>query len=322
MKVQTINNQNKLNYNQKQPNFKALTGIKFSERLQYNYIVKNELLKMFDHQPIKDIFTKYDGSVKFVDNVLETDYKIAKEIYENFSSPTDIGQNYVINCELNLKKRISELISQLKDFAKKEQVNIDVELNVYENTRAGLSFNLVGGNFFVIDEYNKCDNIEELNSFIEERKKMLESRDSYKQDSDKHDLARIEYMRDIYQKNPDEMKNRYLFAAYNFVDSVKQLDSKKIEELIPEVIKSEAKAKKDLNRILQEAVLKKNTEDKLKELLGENYIDPKKQLESDLPKKAEVKIDKDLEALQEITTKNANKRIKTPKLKSKKTEEK
>ena len=53
------------NYNQKQPNFKALKSIKFSDELEVNTRAKNELLKIFEHQPIKDLFTKFDAEVNF-----------------------------------------------------------------------------------------------------------------------------------------------------------------------------------------------------------------------------------------------------------------
>lgn len=297
MKVQAINN----NKQQNKPNFQALKAIKFGESLQFNDKAKIELLKMFDYQPIKDVFTKYDGNVKFTPLITKKDIHSAKGMFGEFASEADIGILYSIVCELNLKNNISKLILKFKDFAQKEQVNIDSELESYVQNREGEVFKFAKGNFFVIDEYKECENIQELDKAIEKNNQPIANEEDF------FDIGPLKYnqeclknMRDIYQKNPDEMKNQFLFAAYDFIDHVKQLDSNNIEELIPEVVKSDVKVKKDLNKILQEAVRKKNVEDKLKELLGENYIPHREQSKIDVCKKHGVKITKPIYKAQEV----------------------
>ena len=99
MKVQAINNRDKLSYQQKQTNFKALKGISFiGPEIQFNHRAQNELLKIFDHKPVKDIFTKFDGNVEFkaktIDIVKQSHY--VEKYYEN--NPII----YKIECSLNL----------------------------------------------------------------------------------------------------------------------------------------------------------------------------------------------------------------------------
>ena len=55
---------------QSRPNFKALKSIKFEgEALQNCARAQKELLTIFDHPKLKNLFKKYDGQVLFIDKV-------------------------------------------------------------------------------------------------------------------------------------------------------------------------------------------------------------------------------------------------------------
>lgn len=310
------------NYNQKQCNFKALKGIKFiGYELEANYRAQNELLKIFDKKPVKDIFTKLDASIEFEAKKLEFTKEIARKLNGAFTCSSDIGISYNIVSKLNLKNNISELISQFKEMAKKEQVDIDADLNLYEKSLTEKRVDFLKGQFFLIDDYKKCESIGELDEKLEKLNNQIKENESVG-DIDLgvtvFNKTCLERLKTIYQKNPEEMNNKYLFAAYDFVE---QLDSINMEKYTTVVTNLFEKVKKDFNNILQEAIIKKNVETKLKELLGENYITPEKRATMNKEENFKKNIDKSAFETQDKTEeKVSNAKRKTRKPKTKKTD--
>lgn len=100
-----------VNYNQNYPNFKALKSIKFCDELEINSRAKNELLKIFEHQPIKDLFTKFDAEVNFKPNFYHViEREMGNSIVSGFNDFI-----YNVGCEVNLiRKGCEDLLQHYK----------------------------------------------------------------------------------------------------------------------------------------------------------------------------------------------------------------
>ena len=127
---------------------------------------------------------------------------------------------------------------------------------------------------------------------------------------------------EFYNKNKKDWNNVFLIAAKELVDSVLKMDSRNIDKKIPEFITSKEVVEQDLDNILQDAICEKNANTKLKELLGENYIDPKQQVKNDFFKKYGLSIAKPIHKPQELEEMAVNQVKKTRKPKIKKADAK
>lgn len=330
MQIQNVSTNN----DQKQPNFKALKGISFvGPQLEFNAKAQNELLKIFDHQPVKDIFTKFDGNVEFksatIDFVEKSNY-IQK--YEN--TPLI----YKIECSLNLfNQHLKNLLETFKELAKNAEVNIEEPLSSYNEKFKTVNFELEAGRYErllnynikeVLDKNKKYDDgiIEatreikrlEKGSFVlpegDPRDKEYWN-DSLKRNKQKQEeiMPEIEF----YNENKKDWNNVFLITAKDLVSSVLRMDSKKVDEKIPEIVKSKEAVELDLDNILQEAICAKNVKTKLKELLGENYVEPKKQPKTTVRGKYGVDIAKPVHKPQEVEEMvvNQSKKARKPKIK-------
>jgi len=97
---------------------------------------------------------------------------------------------------------------------------------------------------------------------------------------------------EFYNENKKDWNNVLYITAKELVSSVLEMDSKNVDEKIPEIVKSKEVVKQDLDNILEEAICAKNVRTKLKELLGENYIDPEEQAKMNSLKEIGVDIEK------------------------------
>lgn len=340
MQVQAINNRDKLSYQQKQTNFKALKGISFvGPEIQFNHRAQNELLKIFDHEPVKDIFTKFDGNVEFkaktIDIVKQSHY--VEKYYEN--NPII----YKIECSLNLfNQHLKNLSKTFQELAKNADVNIDADLSSYTENFKTVNFELGLGRYDrllnydikeVLDKKQKYDDeiIEATMAIqrLENGSYVLPEGDirdkKYWNNSLKRANERQEEIMpeiELYNENKKTWNNVFLIAAKNLVSSVLRMDSKEVEEKIPEKIRLKEVVEQDLDNILQDAICEKNVKNKLKELLGENYIEPEKQVKIDLRKKFGVDLEKPIHKPQEVEEEVVNKGRKTKKPSIKKADKK
>ena len=339
MKVQAINNRDKLSYQQKQTNFKALKGISFiGPEIQYNPKAQNELLKIFDHEPVKDIFTKFDGNVEFKAEMINWakrfDYK---EEYRN--KPLTC----IIECNLHLiNLHLKNLLEPYKELAKNADVNIDADLSSYAEKFKTTNFELGRGRYDRREDYDIKKVLEKNQSYDDQileatvNIKKLENgslvlseenpRDKqfWENTLDRAKESQEKLMPEIefYNENKKDWNNLFFITAKELVSSVLRMDSKKVDKKISEIVKSKDVIEQDLDNILQDAICEKNVKNKLKELLGENYIEPEKQVKIDLRKKFGVDLEKPIRKPQEVEEEVVNKGRKTKKPSIKKADKK
>ena len=327
MQVKNVSMNNK----RKQPNFQALKSIKFCNELQNNAYAKNELLKIFDHQPVKDLFTKFDAEVAFnssLPNMLRSLMDGAK----------NLGDNYSVVCNINLtSKGMEKIFSHFKDLANNAGVNINDSIDklVQQNARFELSANYI--------QSKKYNNIEELQKLINSKEKELSEaskklaeydakNSNIKYDSEerlkligdkiairnlidnyKYEMLEIKDEITFYEQNKDISNNPLALASRLLVSNLQKMSSEEIYKKIPDTMKSNEILETKLNQSLQKAIIDKNVETKLKELLGENYIEPKKQAKTNITKKNGINIEKPIHKPQEVEEMGVSKGRKTRK---------
>ena len=161
-------------HNQKQPNFKALKSIKFFDELKNNSRAKNELLKVFEHQPIKDLFTKFDAEVNFKPNFYHiTERKMGNSIVSGFND-----FKYNVGCEVNLiRKGCEDLLQHYKELAHEAGVTIDDSINGYIEKQRNCQLKLDYASYQLLNGYNHDKNLAKIKmtqSRIKTEREMLE----------------------------------------------------------------------------------------------------------------------------------------------------
>lgn len=339
-----------MNNNRKQPNFQALKSIKFCNELQNNASAKNELLKIFEHQPVKDLFTKFDAEVNFKPNFYHvTERKRGNDIISGFNDFI-----YSVGCEVNLiRKGCEDLLQHYKELAHEAGVTIDDSINGYIEKQRNCQLKLDYASYQLLNGYNNDKNLAEIKmtqSYIKTEREMLEKLKSKIQEmrekgedrpsnsdfrelfcdlGNKHDVITNEEIKlqtlkekcNFYEENKDIFHNPFAVASRLLVRNIKKMTSEDIYNNLSDNIKTNEIIEKELNEKLQEAIIDKNVETKLKELLGENYITPEKRVSMVIEENFKKNIDKSAFETQDKTEeKVSNQKRKTRKPKTKKTD--
>ena len=313
-------------YNQNYPNFKALKSIKFCDELEINSRAKNELLKIFDHQPIKDLFTKFDAEVNFKPNFYHvTERKRGNDIVSGFNDFI-----YNVGCEVNLiRKGCEDLLQHYKELAHEAGVTIDDSINGYIEKQRNCQLKLDYASYQLLNGYNNDKNLAEIKmtqSYIKTEREMLEKLKSkiqemrekgedrpsnsdfrelccdlgHKHDVIMHEEIKLQTLKEkcnFYEENKDIFHNPFAVASRLLVRNIKKMTSEDIYNNLSNNIKTNEIIEKELNEKLQEAIIGKNVESKLKELLGENYVEPKKQAKTNITKKNCINIEKPVDKI-------------------------